>query len=81
VLPGVNGFRFPSGDVAALTRVMLEYCRDPQLAVRHGDESLRIFEEFTPERNAARFEAALDSLLERPALPTQVADAVMRRAQ
>jgi glycosyltransferase involved in cell wall biosynthesis len=81
VLPGVNGFRFPSGDVAALTRVMLEYCRDPQLAARHGDESLRIFEGFTPERNAARFEDALDSLLEYQALRTQVGDAVVRRAQ
>jgi glycosyltransferase involved in cell wall biosynthesis len=81
VLPGVNGFRFPSSDVAALTRVMLEYCRDPQLAVSHGDESLRIFEEFTPQRNAARFEAALDSLLERAALATQVAEAVVRRAR
>jgi glycosyltransferase involved in cell wall biosynthesis len=81
VSPGVNGFRFPNGDVAALTRVMLEYCRDPQLAVRHGSESLRVFQEFTPERNALRFEEALDSLLESKALPTTVGDAAVRRAQ
>jgi glycosyltransferase involved in cell wall biosynthesis len=77
VAPGINGFRFPSGNVAALTRVMLEYCRDAELAVRHGCESLRVFQEFTPERNALRFEDALDSLSEIKALP---ADAAVRRA-
>ncbi len=81
VIPGVNGWRFPNGDVAALTRAMLEYCRDPQLAARHGTASLRIFQEFTPERNAARFEDALDSLLEYSALPAPLGDAAVRRAQ
>jgi glycosyltransferase involved in cell wall biosynthesis len=81
VSPGVNGFRVPTADVAALTRAMLEYCRDTQLAVRHGAESLRLFEDFTPQRNAARFEEALDSLLECATLPAQAADSVVRRAQ
>jgi glycosyltransferase involved in cell wall biosynthesis len=81
VVPGVNGFRFPNGDVAALTRAMLEYCRDPQLAARHGSESLRLFEEFSPQRNAARFEDALDSLFECAPVPAQVADTAIRRAQ
>jgi glycosyltransferase involved in cell wall biosynthesis len=81
VLPGLNGFRFPNGDVTALTAAMLEYCRDAQLANRHGSESLRIFQEFTPARNALRLEEALSSLLEQAALPTAVGDAVVRRAQ
>ncbi len=78
---GANGFRFPAGDVGALTAAMLEYCRNPQLAVRHGGESLRVFQEFTPERNALRFQDALDSLLESGALPTQLGDPAVRRAQ
>lgn len=81
VLPDVNGFRIPSGDVAALTRAMLEYCRDPLLAVRHGAESLRVFADFTPERNALRFEEALDSLLARTALPTQAGGTAPRPAR
>jgi glycosyltransferase involved in cell wall biosynthesis len=60
--PQVNGFRFPAGDRSALTTAMLAYCRNPSLARRHGAESLRIFEEFTPERNAQRLEEALLSL-------------------
>jgi glycosyltransferase involved in cell wall biosynthesis len=81
VLPGVNGFRFPSGDVAALSAAMLEYCRDPSLASRHGSESLRVFQEFTPERNALRFEEALGSLLAYAASPVPVGEAAIRRAQ
>lgn len=64
VSPGVNGFRVPAGDVIALAQAMCAYCLDPGLAIRHGDESLRLFEEFTPARNAERFEQALDSLQE-----------------
>jgi glycosyltransferase involved in cell wall biosynthesis len=81
VLPGVNGFRFPSGDVPALTAAMLEYCRDAPLAARHGSESRRIFEEFTPERNALRFEEAVGSLLECAALPGAFDNSALRRAQ
>ncbi len=62
VHPGVNGFRVPPGDVAALAQAMSAYCLDPGLALRHGKESLRIFEDFTPVRNAERFEQALQSL-------------------
>jgi glycosyltransferase involved in cell wall biosynthesis len=58
----INGYRFPVGDRAALAAAMLAYCRKPGLARRHGAESLRIFEEFTPERNAQRLEEALHSL-------------------
>lgn len=81
VLPDLNGFRFPSGDVAALTRAMLEYCRDASLAVRHGMQSLQVFQDFTPERNALRFEDALRSLLESSALAAPLGDAAVRRAR
>ncbi len=60
--PEVNGFRFPAGDRSALRTAMLAYCRNPGLARRHGAQSSRLFEEFTPERNALRLEEALESL-------------------
>lgn len=62
VRTGVNGFRFQSGNSAELAGAMAEYCRDPGLAAQHGAESLHIFEEFTPSRNARRLEEALGSL-------------------
>ena len=71
IAPEVNGFRFPAGDRSALASAMLAYCRNPSLARRHGAESLRIFEDFTPERNAVRLEEALLSLQS----PTSIAHA------
>lgn len=62
VRPGANGFRVPAGDSAALAEAMIAYCEDAGLSLRHGNESLRIFEDFTPARNAERFEQALSSL-------------------
>lgn len=62
--PHVNGYRFAADDRAGLVSSMLAYCRNPNLARRHGAESLRIFQEFTPERNALRLEQALQSLLD-----------------
>ena len=76
-LPGVNGFRFTSGSVQELTAAMLAYCREPELARRHGEQSLRIFEEFTPRRNAQRFEEALDSLVESDARRSRVIESVL----
>lgn len=67
VEPDVNGFRFPVGDRSALASAILAYCRNPSLARRHGAASLRIFEDFTPERNAQRLEDALLSLQSLPA--------------
>lgn len=58
----VNGLRFPAADRFALAAAMLAYCRNRNLAHRHGVESLRVFENFTPERNALRLEEAIDSL-------------------
>lgn len=62
VAPEVNGYRFPAGERSALASAILAYCRNPGLARRHGAESLRIFEDFTPERNAFRLEEAIESL-------------------
>jgi len=62
LMPEVNGYRFRAGDRSALASAILAYCRSPGLARRHGAESLRIFEDFTPERNAERLEDALTSL-------------------
>ena len=59
---GVNGFRVPTGDVAALAGAMMKYCSETALVGRHGTESRRIFQEFTPARNALRLEQALSSL-------------------
>ncbi|HEY2037734.1 MAG TPA: glycosyltransferase family 4 protein [Steroidobacteraceae bacterium] len=66
VEPEVNGYRFPAGERSALASAILAYCRNPSLARRHGVESLRIFEDFTPERNAKRLEDALQSLKSTP---------------
>jgi glycosyltransferase involved in cell wall biosynthesis len=73
--PQVNGWRFPSGDAASLARAMAAYCDEPQLAARHGAESLRIFADFTPERNAQRLEEALDSLQAAACSPLRVSAA------
>lgn len=62
IAPEVNGYRFAAGNRSTLASAMLAYCRNPTLARRHGAESLRIFEDFTPERNAIRLEEALLSL-------------------
>lgn len=62
IAPEVNGFRFRAGDRSALVSAMLAYCRNPGLARRHGSESLLLFEDYTPERNAMRLEEALLSL-------------------
>ncbi|MDE2451215.1 MAG: glycosyltransferase family 4 protein [Gammaproteobacteria bacterium] len=71
--PEVNGYRFPAGDRSALASAMLAYCRNPTLARRHGAESLRIFEDFTPDRNARRLEEAIESLQTRAATQVNVA--------
>lgn len=52
---GVNGFRFRSGNQENLTRAMSAYCASPELADLHGMNSIRIFENTTPEVNARRF--------------------------
>jgi len=60
--PGVNGYRVPAGNPAALAQAMLRYCRHPELAALHGAQSRAIFDEFTPERNVSRLREAVESL-------------------
>lgn len=62
IVPDVNGFRVPRDDHRALAEAMVRYCREPDLARRHGEESRRMFLDFTPTRNVARFRQCLDSL-------------------
>jgi len=62
VVPGMNGFRFTAGRVDELAETMQRYCEDPWLARDHGLASARLFQEFTPARNAERFVEAVDAL-------------------
>ena len=50
----VNGWRIPAGKIKALHEAMENYQNDEKLAQRHGAESLRIYQSFSPEANAAR---------------------------
>jgi glycosyltransferase involved in cell wall biosynthesis len=60
---GENGYVVPPGDPRTLTLVMETYCREPQLAERHGRRSREIFADFTPTANVQRLRTALWSLL------------------
>ena len=52
---GENGFRVQVGSADSLARAMRAYMTDPCLAAQHGAHSLKVFQAFTPERNAERF--------------------------
>lgn len=62
ISPEINGFRVRHGSSAALAEAMLRYCREPDLARRHGRLSLTKFMDFTPSRNASRLRHCLSSL-------------------
>ena len=70
IVQGVNGFRVPAEDSAALARAMLSYCRDASLIEKHGRESRKIFSDFTPEQNARRLRLGIESLLADTTQPT-----------
>lgn len=59
--PGVNGFMVRAGSVDSLRSALHAYIQNPSLARKHGEASLIVAEEFTPERNAQRFVAAIES--------------------
>lgn len=61
IRPGVNGFRVRAGGVDSLRLALRAYIRNPHLAEKHGEASLTVAEEFTPERSAQRFVAAIES--------------------
>jgi glycosyltransferase involved in cell wall biosynthesis len=52
---GENGFRVRAGCTDSLAKAMGVYASDERLACEHGQHSLKLFQEFTPERNAVRF--------------------------
>jgi glycosyltransferase involved in cell wall biosynthesis len=58
---GQNGYRVRTGDIESLSVAMQSYVNDPELACLHGERSLRLFQDFTPQRNAQRFLAAVES--------------------
>jgi glycosyltransferase involved in cell wall biosynthesis len=62
IVPNRNGFRVATGDVRSLADAMLMYARHPELIQAHGDESRKIFSDYTPEQNVHRLSLALDSL-------------------
>jgi glycosyltransferase involved in cell wall biosynthesis len=55
VEPGVNGLRFPAGDVAALTACMERFAIDPALAAQWGAASRAKADAWTPDRGAAKW--------------------------
>ena len=52
---GVNGLRFPSGDVSALTRCMERLATEPALAAQWGAASRAKADAWTPDRGAAKW--------------------------
>jgi glycosyltransferase involved in cell wall biosynthesis len=55
VREGVNGFRFPSGDVEALSSALRTLIRDERLRVEMGAASLRIAPDISPEAGARKW--------------------------
>ena len=58
-----NGFRVRSGSQDALSLAIKAYGSDPELALRHGSHSLKLFQNFTPEANARRLLRAIKKSL------------------
>lgn len=61
IRPGENGFRVETGSVASLSRAIRAYFNHPELAKKHGRESLRIYQDYRPDRAAARFRSCIES--------------------
>ncbi|HEX4085520.1 MAG TPA: glycosyltransferase family 4 protein [Chthoniobacteraceae bacterium] len=55
VEPGVNGLRFPAGDVPALTHCMERLAADPALAAQWGAASRAKAAAWTPDRGAEKW--------------------------
>jgi len=65
VEPGVNGLRFPAGDVAALTACMERLAADPALAAQWGAASRARAEAWTPDMGAAKWVDVFRAVLDR----------------
>jgi glycosyltransferase involved in cell wall biosynthesis len=59
--PGCNGFRVKAGDVESLHLALRSYVANPGLIPDHGYHSRRLFQGYTPERNADRFIRATET--------------------
>ncbi len=60
ITDGENGYRVISENIAALADAMCHYAAHPALATHHGNASLKLYSEFTPERNAMRLQQVLE---------------------
>jgi glycosyltransferase involved in cell wall biosynthesis len=58
---GYNGFMVKAGDKKSLTGALVSYMENPELPNVHGEKSKLLFHEFTPENNALRLIAYLES--------------------
>lgn len=58
---GINGFRIRGGSVDSLRVALQTYVHNPVLAEKHGEASLTIAKDFTPEQSAQRFLTAIES--------------------
>jgi glycosyltransferase involved in cell wall biosynthesis len=65
VEPGVNGLRFPAGDVEALRSCMECFVNDPTLAARWGAVSRTRAADWTPDRGAERWVTVFREVLGR----------------
>lgn len=63
ICSGVNGYNVKSGSTDSLSKVMLKYMNDPELYVKHGEQSLQVYEGFTPRVNADRFIMTINTWL------------------
>lgn len=62
VITGETGFRVVAGDARSLADAMQQYMRDPGLARTHGERSLELWSEFSPEKNVERLLNGLHAL-------------------
>lgn len=62
---GVNGFRFPAGDVPALTRCMERFAMDPGLTAKYGAASRAKAADWTPDKGAEKWVEVFHTILGR----------------
>ena len=63
VKDGINGFVISAGDADSLYAVLKRLCEEPKLRIKMGQESLKIIENYTPEKWAEAFINAVKSML------------------
>jgi len=63
VKDGVNGFVISAGDADSLYAALKRLCEEPKLRIKMGQESLKIIENYTPEKWAKAFINAVKSML------------------